>query len=171
MLKLNSFLSKILTSLLLTLLLSVGSVSVSFAADDLNEILTDGKNVNLSKKDISSESIVPSEEDHISTNAVKKASLLGDYTAILGRSTYVGKTRGGTRQYHNSGNRNKANEEFNKIGGRNYEVISEVKNGEIIHRKYGTDGVAVLYRSTSKTDGQQRPTISFQIYKIRFLGD
>lgn len=138
----------------------------------MSELLIEEEPISLLTIKYSSNVLVKEDSSNpISFNStVKKASLQGDYFILLGRSIRDNKIKGG-RQYINSGNSSAARAEFNKIGGKNYEYRTELQDGQIKYLKEGSDGTAVLYRSKSTYDNIQRPTISFNGYKVRFIGD
>lgn len=102
-------------------------------------------------------------------SSFKPSQLRADWAGLTSRSTFSNQS-GSTKIYHNKGNYNNAMTEFTSLGGRG-EVVQYVgKNGTTFVKT--TDGGSVtLYRSTSSTLGDQRPTLSFLDDKIRFLGD
>lgn len=89
---------------------------------------------------------------------------------MLSRSTFTGKSSGGIKQYTNRGNEASAHIEFGKIGGGG-EVTQYVNGTKVTYVKKTPSGDVRLYRSSSETDGNNRPTISFLKDKVRFLGD
>jgi tRNA splicing ligase len=171
MLKIKSLRSKVFKTILLTMLLSFGTITISVSAEDLSDIVKEEENRNINKENISSEVLNSSDEsEQIGINSKKLPELRGDYFALMARSVDKGPIKGG-RQYYNSGNRNAAQRELERLGGTNYEIITVVENGHLKFIKNGSDGTAVLYTSKSSTLGAPRPTIQFQGNKVRFIGD
>lgn len=92
-----------------------------------------------------------------------------DWGGLLGRSVFSNQS-GSTRIYHNSGNYTTARAELNRIGG-NGEIVTHINGDKITYVKQTDGGYVTLYRSTSETLGNQRPTLTFGNDKVRFMGD
>jgi len=92
-----------------------------------------------------------------------------DWGNLVARSTYVRTTSSGTRQYTNSGNSTSAQIEFENIG--TGEITQYVSGSNTTFVKRTPSGDVRLYLSSSKTEGAQRPSLSFLNDKIRFLGN
>lgn len=154
---------KTITTYFSVLLLLFGFSSLAFAKDEESviqpEIIEDENATLLSSTELL---ITP-------LSSFKPSQARADWAGLTSRSTFSNQS-GSTKIYHNSGNYNNAMTEFTNIGGRGEVVQYVSKNGTTFVKT--TDGGDVrLYRSTTSTLGDQRPTLSFLDDKIRFLGD
>jgi hypothetical protein len=154
---------KTFTTYFSVLLLSFGFSSLVFANDERSviqpEIIEDDENATL----------LSSTELLITPMLSEPSQLRSDWGALTSRSTFSNQS-GSTRIYHNSGNYNNAMTEFTNLGGRG-EVVQYVSKNGTTFVKTTAGGSVTLYRSTSSTLGDQRPTLSFLDDKIRFLGN
>lgn len=154
---------KIISTYFSIILLSFGFSSLVFANDDGSAIqpeIIEDETVTLIN---STEMLITP------LSSFKPSNARADWAALTSRSTFSNQS-GSTKIYHNNGNFNNAMTEFTNIGGRG-EVVQHVSKNGTTFVKNTDGGYVTLYRSTSSTLGDQRPTLSFLDDKIRFLGD
>lgn len=97
---------------------------------------------------------------------ITKARL--DWGGLRGSSAFERKS-GKFTIYRNSRNSSAARKELDRIGGKGEIIITPSKNGTTYLKRTDGGKSITLYTSSSEAYGAQRPTLSFEYEKIRFM--